>query len=112
MAERALAEVYSELRHYATVKGDVACGQQDADLVTTCRQHVTCRECLAALGPAGPYAPPRPTLGDLALKELAELRGRIKALADDCQRRGDDADLSAWSVAEALRGLLDGEPRE
>lgn len=106
MSERALAAVF-ETRHYATVKTGVACGKQDADLVTTCRQHVTCRACLAALGPAGHYAPPRPTLGDVAIKELAELRAGVKALLDRYERLGGQVDYYE-GVATDLRGLLHG----
>lgn len=112
MSERALAAVF-ETRHYATVKTGVACGKQDADLVTTCRQHVTCRACLAALGPSGHYAPPRPTLGESAIRELAELRGRVKALAGEYDGAGaiaatpERAEMHR-AVAADLRGLLGG----
>lgn len=102
MSERALSEIY-ELRHYATTTTRSACGLVRPACLTTCREHVTCVHCRDAMK-CVTWPPPRPatpTLGESAIRELAELRGRIKALAEDCDQRG------LLAVAKALRALLD-----
>lgn len=111
MSEKALADVY-ELRHLARTHHHTLCGAEG--LATTCPHHVTCRACLAAYGPvrherryvvSDPDRGPD-TLGACAIRELAELRGLIKQLADDFDSSGPGG--PTWAqAADYMRYLLD-----
>lgn len=103
------------LRHYHPSGGGVACGKQDVELVTEDWNRVTCPDCLRLHGPVVPTkrhvvsdpdaSPPR-TLGDHALRELAELRSAVAELA------AKYATLGFCRHANDLNRILNPQPSE